>query len=107
VGDPIARERPSQQIHGPRLVENALKHGIAHLPGGGDVLIRATATKDTLTVKIENSGALAPPEPGATQLGLNNARERLRILYGDRASLNLANCDGDRVAATVLIPRTV
>ena len=27
------------------LVENALKHGIAHLPGGGDVLIRGTATK--------------------------------------------------------------
>jgi hypothetical protein len=37
---------------------------------------------------------------------LKNARERLRLIYGDRASLSLTNGDG-RVAATVLIPRTL
>ncbi|MGA2269911.1 MAG: histidine kinase [Bryobacteraceae bacterium] len=90
------------------LVENALKHGIAKLPEGGDVVIRAAVAGDRLLVEVENSGQLAEaePEPGATQLGLNNTRERLRILYGDRASLQMKNRDGDRVAATVLIPRT-
>jgi len=69
--------------------------GIANLPGGGDVLIRASVSNDTLTVKIENAGSRRPlPERRSSVL--NNARERLRILYGDQASLNLANCDGDR-----------
>ena len=37
-------------------------------------------------------------------LGLSNTRERLRILYGDRASLQLRNRDDGHVVATVLIP---
>jgi LytS/YehU family sensor histidine kinase len=86
------------------LVENALKHGIAKLPAGGDLLIRAVLKPGALVVEVENPGQLAEARPEATQLGLANVRERLRILYGDRASLQLQNRDG-RVAATVLIPR--
>jgi two-component system, LytTR family, sensor kinase len=86
------------------LVENALKHGIAKLPAGGDLLIRANLAPYWLVVEVENPGQLAEASPEATQLGLANVRERLRILYGDRASLKLENRDG-RVAATVLIPR--
>jgi hypothetical protein len=86
------------------LVENALKHGIAKLPAGGDLLIRAVLKPSALAVEVENPGQLAEASPEATQLGLANVRQRLRILYGDRASLKLENRDG-RVAATVLIPR--
>jgi LytS/YehU family sensor histidine kinase len=86
------------------LVENALKHGIAKLPAGGDLLIRAVLKPGALVVEVENPGQLAEAGPEATQLGLANVRERLRILYGDRASLQLKNRDG-RVAATVAIPR--
>jgi len=86
------------------LVENALKHGIAKLPAGGDLLIRAVLKPGALVVEVENPGQLAEARPEATQLGLANVRQRLRILYGNDASLQLENRDG-RVAATVLIPR--
>jgi sensor histidine kinase YesM len=38
-------------------------------------------------------------------VGLANTRERLRILYGDAARLDLANRAGNRVTAAARIPR--
>ena len=86
------------------LVENAVKHGIAPLASGGDLTIRADVDGARLIVDVENTGQLAAPGPGATQVGLANARERLRILYGDRARLDVVNRDGRHVAATLRIP---
>jgi uncharacterized membrane-anchored protein YhcB (DUF1043 family) len=88
------------------LVENALKHGIARLPHGGDLQIRAAARNGTLVLEVENTGELTDSRTGDTQVGLNNIRERLRILYGDRASLALKNGQGGHVVATVMIPVT-
>jgi sensor histidine kinase YesM len=88
------------------LVENALKHGIAPASAGGELAIRATVENDSLLLDVENSGHLTEPGPGAGQVGLANTRDRLRILYGARASLQLANRGSDRVAATVRLPRT-
>jgi hypothetical protein len=93
------------------LVENALKHGIAPLPSGGDLLIRAERDRDATRIEVENTGQLgansdngAEVERGQAGVGLNNTRERLRILYGGRASLQLRNREDGRVVATVLIP---
>lgn len=86
------------------LVENALKHGIAHLPEGGEVRIEASLERDSLALRVVNSGDLAEPAPNGTRIGLKNARERLRLLYGDRATLELQAAD-HRVIATVRIPR--
>jgi LytS/YehU family sensor histidine kinase len=88
------------------LVENALKHGIARRPEGGDVQIHATAANGTLVLRVTNSGELGPARPGDTQLGLKNIRERLHLLYGDRASLSLHNGSGT-VVAKVEIPKAV
>jgi LytS/YehU family sensor histidine kinase len=88
------------------LVENALKHGIAQLPAGGDLSIRAAVANDSLAIEVVNTGRLAESQPQSTQVGIQNTRDRLRILYGGRASLELRNRDGE-VAATVTIPRTV
>jgi hypothetical protein len=89
------------------LVENALKHGIAQRPEGGELTIRAAVEGEALAIEVVNSGRIAEPAAGGTQVGLANTRERLRILYGGRASLDLRNRDQGQVAATVLIPRTV
>jgi LytS/YehU family sensor histidine kinase len=89
------------------LVENALKHGIAARPEGGDLLIRAATQGDMLVLEVVNTGRIGEPQPGSTQVGLANACERLRILYGSRARLELQNREGGRVAATVLLPRTI
>ncbi|HMD70941.1 MAG TPA: histidine kinase [Bryobacteraceae bacterium] len=88
------------------LVENALKHGIAPLPAGGDLLIRAAVVGDSVVMEVDNPGQIAESAPQATQMGLANIRERLRLVYDGRASLELKNRNG-RVAATVVIPKTV
>ncbi len=88
------------------LVENAVKYGIAPLPAGGELLVSARLDGDALVLEVDNPGRLADTHPDATGVGLANTRERLRILYGSRASLRLENRDGS-VAATVLVPRIV
>jgi sensor histidine kinase YesM len=71
------------------LVENAIKHGIAELPSGGMLRISAAVHKDVLVLQVENP---RPPAPGRAPhegVGLRNAHDRLRLLYGARASLDL------------------
>src|SRR5579883_69535 len=86
------------------LVENAIKHGIATLPAGGDLRVSAEMENGAAVLRVENPGRLIPPVPGPARLGLANLRDRLRILYGGAASLKLAAADG-RVTATVRLPR--
>jgi hypothetical protein len=87
------------------LVENAVKHGISKLPGGGAVSIRGTLESQSLILEIENTGHLQETNDG-THTGIANARERLRLLCGDKASLSLTEHDG-AVAARVVIPQRV
>ncbi len=88
------------------LVENAIKHGIEETPSGGELVIRAGLDGQELRIEVENTGSLSVPRPDSTQIGLANARERLRILYGGNASLQLGARGEGRVAATLLIPTT-
>ena len=89
------------------LVENAIKHGIATLPEGGELAVRSALRDGTLILEVENTGRLKEDDTaGRPRLGLQNIRERLRILYAGRAALDVANRDG-RVAATVRIPAQI
>lgn len=88
------------------LVENAIKHGVEEVASGGDLFIRASLDAKVLRIDVENTGRLSAPRPGSTQIGLTNARERLRLLYGEHASLQLDARGDGRVAATMLIPTT-
>jgi len=103
--DPAAASLPVPPMILQTLVENALKHGIGRLPQGGDLQIRAAAHNGALVLEVENTGELTDSRSGDTQVGLNNIRERLRILYGDRASLALRNSENGHVVATVQIPK--
>jgi LytS/YehU family sensor histidine kinase len=75
-------------------------------PSGADLFIRAGLIGEALRIEVENTGHLIDPRPGSMQIGLTNARERLRILYGERASLQLGARSEGRVTATILIPTT-
>jgi two-component sensor histidine kinase len=86
------------------LVENAVKHGIGGRTEGGEIVIRASLRQGALALEIVNSGQLVPPREEATQIGLSNARARLRLLYGAKATLRLENRDPVTVAAMVSIP---
>jgi LytS/YehU family sensor histidine kinase len=85
------------------LVENAVKHGIGQTKGTTDLMIRAAVDHQRLLIAVENSGNLLEHRGDRAPLGLKNLRERLKLLYGDHASLDLEE-NGDRVIATVAIP---
>jgi LytS/YehU family sensor histidine kinase len=105
--DPGARPIPIPPMLLQCLVENAIKHGIAPRPDGGELVIAAKVADDALSLEVNNPGRIAEPARDSTKVGLANTRERLRILYGSRASLDLRNCEGGGVAAVVLLPKGV
>lgn len=84
------------------LVENALKHGIARLATGGDLVLRIARQGTQLRLEVENTGMVS--DPSGNGIGLANARERLRLLYGENAALTLTQPAPDYVRATVTLP---
>jgi Histidine kinase len=71
------------------LIENAIKHGIAELKQGGTLRIEAHVVKAELIIRIINPRPINAPVPPAPGTGLKNSSERLRLLFGSRASLRL------------------
>ena len=72
------------------LVENAIKHGIAELPSGGALKVEARLEADVFTLSVENACPSPTMNPSSDGIGLRNATERLRHLFGPNASLQLA-----------------
>ena len=71
------------------LVENAIRHGIARTPDAGEVLVRARRDAESLELSVIDDGTGLDADPHLEGHGLENTRERLRGLYGDRASLTV------------------
>lgn len=85
------------------LVENAVKHGVARRAEGDDVTISARADDGCLVVEVTNAGPLSPAG-AAAGLGLRNARERLQLLFGPPAGLDVADEENGRVRARLIVP---
>jgi LytS/YehU family sensor histidine kinase len=87
------------------LVENAIKHGIAELPSGGLLRISAVLENEMLNVEIENPRPPAPSLATGEGVGLRNARDRLRLLFGTRATLDLDLSKPAVATARLRVPR--
>jgi two-component system LytT family sensor kinase len=85
------------------LVENAIKHGIAKLQRGGRIDISTRVASNRLEVSVVNTGRLITHSEG-TQIGLDNLRRRLDIIYGKHASFDLSNQEPGAVRATINLP---
>jgi len=85
------------------LAENGLKHGISKSPTGGELAIAAAVNDGFLRIEVTNTGTMAETS-GSTAIGLENARERLKLVYGEQACLTLRVDTGERVRAAVTIP---
>jgi len=89
------------------LVENAVKHGIAMMSEGGEIVLTARRGHDGLRFTIANPFDPEAPSTGRNGLGLRNIRERLEARYGNAARLEIQVEDSMyRVALTLPVKET-
>jgi LytS/YehU family sensor histidine kinase len=90
------------------LVENGIKHGISKLENGGKIKVTSRKEGEKLHLTILNSGQLLTgnneEEAG---FGILNSRQRLSLLYGNRASLSIRNASNNLVLAELIIPSEI
>jgi signal transduction histidine kinase len=85
------------------LVENAVRHGVANAPAGGDVSVRIACTDGLVTLSVKNSIAGGAAASGMAGTGLQRLRDRLALKYdAGRASVTVAT--GTSFAVTVTLP---
>lgn len=128
MGDALAVEKRVAEDTGelavPRLsvqtlVENAIEHGAA---GGRETLHIELSTErrdETLVIRVHDDGCGIPAEKlsrlrerllspalptKGESVGLINLSNRIRIMYGARASLTVASGEGSFTEVTLLLP---
>jgi LytS/YehU family sensor histidine kinase len=91
------------------VVENAIRHGIGPLTGGGLVEVSARADGPMLWMQVRDTGAgLSEDALTALQkgIGLSNTRARLECLYGSRQRFEFSNAQGG-LTVRIVIPLRV
>ena len=104
---PSARAVPLPTMMLQTLAENAIKHGLEPVPGGGNLWIFARERDGQLGITVADDGRGFSDEQGGTGIGLRNLRERLKLAYGDAASFSIVANFPRGVAATVTVPARV
>lgn len=91
------------------IVENGIKHGISNLIKGGLIEIKCTiGLLDDLYIWVRNSGRLN--QDGSSRKkgeghGLSNTIQRLKLIYGNRASFKIFNYGDEFVVTEIKIPK--
>ena len=98
------------------LLENSIKHGLEPRISGGTVTLRSRITDEgRLMVEVEDDGVGMAPEhdevsptsglvrPG-TGIGVRNVRERMEVLYGKLATVEINSRPGRGTRVTLLMP---
>lgn len=86
------------------LVENALRHGVAHLAHDAHIEIGASQDGDYLIVWVKDNGQSDPQASTKEGQGLRNVRERLQNLYQDEAKLHIAQTSDGGWLSRVTLP---
>lgn len=86
------------------LIENSIKHGIDKLRSGGLIELQGSEQNNNLEFIVTNTIATTASPTVTTGIGLKNIRQRLNLLYGDRASINLSS-NQQQFSVTITIPK--
>jgi Histidine kinase len=99
----LSAEFPSMMIQS--LVENAIKHGLEPKAEGGRLDVTAEIVHGNLAVTVADTGlGFGRAATAGTGIGLANIRERLKLLYGDRASMVVADNSPSGTVVTLTVP---
>ncbi len=94
------------------LVENSIKHGLASKVEGGSIYLRSRVNDSQLVVEVEDDGVgmgavqllERPSGLGGTGIGMANVAERLKVLYGDTARMNIDSREGKGTLIRLRLP---
>lgn len=90
------------------LVENAIRHGLAHRSESGRVTISARGMGDSLLIRVSDDGAGVAHDfdvEARAGVGLRTTRRRLTQLYGDAASLDVKPLEPHGTEVVVRLPQ--
>ncbi len=79
------------------LLENAIYHGVEPQPDGGVVTINGELAGGLVTIVVRNAVAQRQSDREGNQLALANIRERLSLMYGDRALVKAGKFDEEYI----------
>ena len=93
------------------LVENSIKHGLSSKIDGGSIVLRSQLSDAYLTIEVEDDGVgmaslqvERPPEFGRGGIGMANIAERLKVLYGETASMTIDSGNGSGTRVRLQLP---
>ena len=93
------------------LVENAVRHGIEPVPGGGAVSVVATGVGGDCVITVSDDGAGMTPEQRRTSARVDTARgglaevgRRLEEAFGDAGDLHVDTRPGAGTSVRVRVP---
>ncbi len=83
------------------LVENSIKHGIASALGGGSISVDAKEMNGACVISVQDSGKGFQSLGDTDGFGLRSVQERLKLRYGDRASLEIVRNGHAKIVITI------
>lgn len=99
------------------VLENAVEHGIAPA-GGGIITLACRRAGDCVRIEISNTGRGIQPEDrekidaalrgetlSGAHLGLANIADRLRLIYGGRAAIDVSSDAQGRTVVAIDVPQ--
>jgi two-component system, LytTR family, sensor kinase len=101
------------------LIENSIKHGLEPRIDGGTVTLRSRmltdgrlmieVEDDGIGVDMEREGGLSLAASGAGDraggIGMRNVRERMEVMYGSRAEVEMVSRPGRGTKVTLVLPQ--
>lgn len=87
------------------IVENALKHGLTDQCYKGKVIVKVLKNKEVLTIHIIDNGKGMDLTKGIPEgIGMTNTRQRLKLYFGDKATIAISSRVGYYTKVTLSLP---
>ncbi len=97
------------------LIENSIKHGLEPRISGGTIILRSRIEGERLVIEVEDDGvgvepggSTAAPVSGLVRegsgIGMRNVRERMEVLYGEGAQVEMVSRPGRGTRVRLVMP---